>query len=165
VKHSSWETNSDSVRQEIKCFLSKPKLHYRVYSNLPLDPVCSHIKPVYIFISYLLKIRFNISLSHLRSGLESGLFLSRSSITRLLWWIFRTYFLGVHALFPWHTPIVEEFACSEQRGLVVITFHSCSGSPRSKLGPESGHIDRGFHVFSQSLQIYARTSEPESLLT
>ena len=59
----SWEANGFSASQKIPHILWNMKVHCCVCKSLPLVCVLSHINPVYSFMSYFLKICFNIFLS------------------------------------------------------------------------------------------------------
>jgi hypothetical protein len=45
---SSLETNTDSAWEEIPYLLCNPKVHYRVYNNLPLYTILEELSQVHV---------------------------------------------------------------------------------------------------------------------
>jgi hypothetical protein len=62
MRQSSSDAISRSVIHKIHRFLWNPKDHHLVYKNLPLDPNLSQMNPVHIFVTYFIKVNFNINL-------------------------------------------------------------------------------------------------------
>ena len=63
MEHSpSWEGNSSSASQEIRCILWNLKVYHCVQKSSPHLPILSDITRVHAFPSYFLKIYFNIIL-------------------------------------------------------------------------------------------------------
>jgi len=87
VKRSpSWQTDVRSASQEILCFLSKPKAHYRFHKTLPLAPIL--VRWIKSTSSWPFSFRSSLILSSDQClGLQNGLFHS-SFPTNILYELF-----------------------------------------------------------------------------
>jgi hypothetical protein len=70
---NSWEVNTQSVSQEFPRLLWNPNIHYCVCKSMLLFPVLNHMSLVHTFLPYF-RSSIRILSSHLRQGLQSGLF-------------------------------------------------------------------------------------------
>jgi hypothetical protein len=62
MEHSTWEANSHSASQEIRCLSWNPVVRYGIYNNLPFVTVLTQTNPVHTFPPYFPKIHSNVIL-------------------------------------------------------------------------------------------------------